>query len=307
MSYTDFIQSFQVEGEGNREDKVALRGRMTRLGPELNKAFERQNYPAMVSKLLGETVAVSLILASSLKYEGVFVLQTKGDGPISMLMADVTSEGSFRSYAIFDQEKLDAVLAKNEAPSLLQLLGAGYLAFSVDQGPDTERYQGITELTGASIADCAHQYFQKSEQLKTAMVVMAEASGQVAGALMIQQLPSDGTPAADAASEEVEEDWLRAVTLMSSVKANELLDDDLASEDLLYRLFHEDGVRVFDVEPVINKCRCSEDKVRQTLVAFSAEEVDSLYENDKISVVCEFCKIGYYYSREDMATLRAKA
>ena len=296
----DFIQSFQIEGQKNG---TALRGRLTRLGPTLKKALSGHDYPPIVSRLLSETVVVALILANSLKYEGVFILQTKGDGPIKTLMADVTSAGSFRCYASFDEDQLKGVLAEEEEPSLMRLLGAGYLAFSVDQGPDTERYQGLTELVGSSLADCAHQYFQQSDQLNTAMVVLSEASGQVAGALMIQQLPSETGQVTD--PEELEEDWRRAVALMSSVKPRELLDDDLPSTDLLYRLFHEDGVRLFDINEIRNECRCSETKVRQTLVSFSDEELGDLYENDKISVVCEFCKTGYYFSREDMVTLRS--
>ena len=302
--YTDFIQPFQVEGQ---ENGIALRGRMVRLGPALCQALAGHNYPPVVSRLLGETVAVALTLASSLKYQGVFILQTKSDGPIKTLMADVTSTGGFRCYAIFDEEQLSEVMAQNpeHEPSLMRLLGAGYLAFSVDQGQDMERYQGLTELAGTSLADCAHQYFQQSEQLNTAMVVLAEEQGQVSGTLMIQQLPPEGGLANDASDSE--EDWRRAVTLMSSVTARELLDDGLPAADLLFRLFHEDGVRLYDSSVVRNECRCSEIKVRQTLVSFSIEEVEDLYENNTISVVCEFCKTGYHYNREDMASLREMA
>ena len=298
-AHTDFIQPFQVEGQ---ENGVALRGRMVRLGPSLNQALAGHDYPSVVSRLLGETVAVALILASSLKYEGVFILQTKSDGPISTLMADVTSAGDFRCYAIFDEQKLSEIMAQEGEPTLMRLLGVGYLAFSVDQGQDTERYQGLTELAGTSLADCAHQYFQQSEQLSTAMVAMAEEQGQVSGALMIQQLPNESGVVKD--DEISEEDWRRAVALMSSVSPRELLDDDLPAADLLFRLFHEDGVRLYDASPVQNKCRCSESKVRQTLASFSSEEMEGLYEYNKISVVCEFCKTGYHYSREDMASLR---
>lgn len=296
--YTDSLEVFQIEGQSFGAD---LRGRMVRIGPALKQALEGHNYPPVVARLLGETVAVSLMLASSLKYDGVFVLQTKSEGPIKTLMADVTSAGDFRCYANFDQEQLDAVLEGEEEPTLMRLLGPGYLAFSVDQGPDTERYQGLTELTGTSLADCAHQYFSQSDQLKTAMVVMAEERGQIAGALMIQQLPHDAKHHDE--QESVEEDWHRAIALMSSVTARELLDDGLPPAELLYRLFNQDGVRMFESRTLCNKCRCSQAKVSGALISFSEEEREGLFEDDKISVVCEFCQTGYSFSRDDVAKL----
>jgi molecular chaperone Hsp33 len=294
-AHSDFIQSFQVEGHGNGP---ALRGRMVRAGSALCQALGRHDYPPVVSRLLAETVVLSLILSSTLKYQGVFTLQTKSDGPIKTLMADVTRNGVFRCYASFDEGKLDAVLANDEAPSLMRLLGPGYLSFNVDQGPNMEPYQGLTELTGGTLVDCAHHYFQQSEQLRTAVVALAEDRGQLAGALLIQQLPLEDNRFGD--DNDGDENWRRAVTLMSTVTARELLDDGFPAENLLFRLFHEDGVRLFDREPVSNQCRCSEAKIRQTLLSFAAKELEDLYEDDAIHVVCEFCKTQYNFSHEDM-------
>ncbi len=292
---TDYIQSFQVEGQGGG---AALRGRMVRVGPALCQALGRHDYPSVVFQLLAETVVLSLILSSTLKYQGVFTLQTKSEGPIKTLMADVTHNQGFRCYANVDEEKLAAVLKNDASPSLMGLLGPGYLSFNVDQGPDMEPYQGITELKGSTLVDCAHHYFQQSEQLRTAVVALAENRGQVAGALMIQQLPlNENLP--DLVSDS-EENWRRAVTLMSTVTARELLDEGLPAEDLLFRLFHEDGVRLFDRETISNVCRCSEAKIRQTLLSFDPQELEDLYENNSIEVVCEFCKTQYNFSHEDM-------
>ncbi len=290
-SYSDCVQHFQVEGPG-------LRGRMVRVGPELEKALLPHDHPLAVAKLLGETVAVALILSSSLKYEGIFTLQIKGDGPIATLMADVTSAGAFRCYASYDVEKLDALHASDNTPSLPRYLGAGHLAFTVDQGEDMERYQGITELTGASLTDCAHQYFQQSEQLQTAMIALADDDGRSAGALMVQQLPD--APGVD---HDDDEDWRRTVVLMSSVTSAELLDHALNPADLLYRLFHEDGVRLYDADGVRNECRCSDKKVSSTLRSFPRAEVEDLREDGVVRVTCEFCKTDYVFGDNELDAL----
>ncbi|MBT6827468.1 MAG: molecular chaperone Hsp33, partial [Rhodospirillales bacterium] len=261
-TFTDSVQHFQVEGPG-------LRGRMVRIGPALGQALDAHGYPDAVARLLGETVAVTVALASALKYDGVFTLQAIGDGAVQTLMADITSDGAFRCYARFDDDKLDEVLKNDADPSLPRLMGAGHLAFTVDQGADTERYQGITELTGSTLADCAHHYFRQSEQLQTAMVVMCDPDVRSAGAIMLQQLPEENERPVDLGEEvEESEEWRRAVILMSSLKSSELLDDTLPPSDLLFRLFHEDGVRLFDANHIRNQCRCSEQKVRGTLKSF---------------------------------------
>lgn len=281
----DLIQPFQVEGPG-------LRGRMVRVGPSLKYALAPHDYPAAVGELLGETVATALILASALKYDGIFTLQTTSDGPIGTLMADVTSDGAFRCYARYDTERLAAVGDAAAGVSLPHYLGAGHMAFTVDQGSDAERYQGITELTGASMADCAHTYFRQSEQLQTAMVISADVGVTTAGALMIQQLPEQKNAMDD---DDGDENWRRAVILMSSIKPEELLDGSLLPGDLLYRLFHEEGVRLFEQQPVRNECRCSSEKVERTLKSFPRTEIEDMREEGLVIVTCEFCKATYKF------------
>jgi len=288
----DIIQPFQIEGPG-------LRGRMVRVGPSLKKALDPHNYPTVVGALLGEAVATALILASSLKYEGIFTLQTTGNGPIGTLMADVTSDGAYRCYARYDADRVATVMQDNPDASLPHLLGAGHMAFTVDQGPSTERYQGVTELTGVSMTDCAHANFRQSEQLQTAMVILADADAAMAGALMVQQLPEQTGFMGD--GDEVD-DWRRTVILMSSVRRNELLDADLMPSELLFRLFHEDGVRLFDQQPVRNECRCSSRKVERTLQSFPRAEIEDMQEQGIVCVTCEFCKTDYNF---DTAALDA--
>ena len=172
-----------------------------------------------------------------------------------------------------------------------QLLGAGHLAFTVDQGPDTERYQGITALEGASLTDCANAYFRHSEQLATAMTLVSDPASHRAAALMLQRLPAGDSEAVD----RTEEDWRRGVILMSSATESELLDGNLRPAELLFRLFHEDGVRVFDPKTVHHGCRCSREKVARTLKSFPKAEIMDLADDGVVSVTCEFCKSDYRF------------
>ena len=160
MRGDDLIRPFQVEGAG-------VRGRLVRLGPTVDEIVRRHDYPPPIARLLSEGIALAAILAGALKYEGVFSLQAKGDGITRMLVVDCTSEGKIRGYAQFDAEELARLTAETAGQTLTvpRLMGGGYLAFTVDQGDDTERYQGIVPLEGATLAECAHKYFRDSEQV----------------------------------------------------------------------------------------------------------------------------------------------
>jgi molecular chaperone Hsp33 len=256
-------------------------------------------YPEPVATLLGEAIVVAVILAGALKYEGVFTLQTKGDGPVRLLVADVTSAGAVRGYAQYDA----ALLAKVTSPSVPRLLGAGHIAFTVDQGEHTDRYQGIVELQGATLAECAHHYFRQSEQLqagiKTAIGRDPESGAWRAGGIMLQRLPAAGL---DAFAREAQEDgWRRAMILMSSSTAGELLAPALSPRDLLFRLFHEDGVRVFDAHGLAAKCRCSRQRIERILRQLPAADNAEIVQDAEISVTCEFCNTRYAFARDEIA------
>jgi molecular chaperone Hsp33 len=250
------------------------------------------DYPPQVEAMLAEAMAMGAVLASGLKYDGIFTLQMQGDGPVGLVMVDVTSDGDMRGYARYDAGRLEAVGARPEAP-VPRFLGAGYMAFTVDQGPETERYQGITALEGATLSECAHAYFRQSEQVETAIRLCISGSdaggGRRAAALMLQRLPEKtGTDA------EAEEDWRRAVILMSSATPAELLEPALSANQILYRLFHEDGVRVYRRRDLRHRCRCSRAKVDRILRSFPAAEISKMAEADgAITVTCEFCKATY--------------
>jgi molecular chaperone Hsp33 len=225
-----------------------------------------------------------------------------------MLLADVTSDGDMRGYAQFDAERLAAVVAATEGPvgdSVPLLLGTGYLAFTVDQGPDTERYQGIVHLDGDHLADCAVHYFRQSEQIDAALKVAAGRieypggdSSWRAASLMVQRLPAEG-PAGPIDAD----GWNRTRILMSSVTDAELLDPDLSTERLLFRLFHEDGVRVYRTSPLQAVCRCSAERVETVLRAMDRDRLEELKIGGVIIVTCEFCGREYRYGDADLGRL----
>ena len=297
-SFDDHIQPFQIEAPG-------LRGRLVRLGPVVDSALAGHDYPAPVAAMLAEAMAMGAVLASGLKYDGIFTLQLQGDGPVRLMLVDITSGGDMRGYARFDADRL----ASSRVPEGLvpRLFGAAHMAFTVDQGPGTERYQGITSLEGATLGDCCHAYFRQSEQLQTAIRLCASEMSEPgkaprAAALMLQRLPLNNVLQA----EEAEDDWRRAVIMMSSATPSELLEPSLSSADLLFRLFHEDGVRIYRQRPLRHNCRCSREKVERTLRAFPLAELETMVENGVVRVTCEFCKTDYVFDEPALNALGAR-
>lgn len=288
-SAADMVQPFQIERSG-------LRGRMVRLGPALDRILAQHDYPEAVSVLLAETAALGVLLASALKYDGVFTLQASGDGPVSILVADVTTDGALRAYAKFDAE------AVPKQGALGDLIGKGHLAFTVDQGDFTDRYQGIVALTGDTLAECVQHYFRQSEQIDAGIALAVQRTGGSwrAGGLSIQRLPDveRQVPASDR-----EDDWRRAMILMNSATDAELLDPALAPNALLYRLFHEDGVRVYDPVPIRAACRCARERVERVLAALPRDEVTDLKEDGAVRVTCEFCNTEYKFDDAALALL----
>jgi molecular chaperone Hsp33 len=288
----DFVLPFHLEG-------AAVSGRLVRLGPAADAILSRHDYPAPIAALLGETLALSVGLAGALKYDGVFTLQTKGNGPVSFLVADVTSDGNLRGYAQFDPERVPAdAPVRPEGQSVPTWLGAGHLAFTVDQGSNTERYQGIVALEGSTLAECVHHYFRQSEQVETAIKVAVDhKDGWRAAALLLQRLPVAG-----GAKEVADDRWLEALSLMATVTSAELADFALAPNDLLFRLFHEKGVRVYPRKgkELRDLCRCSEDRVVTMLRSFPRAEIESLKKDGAVEVVCEFCRREYRFDERGL-------
>ncbi len=280
----DAIRPFRIEG-------LPVRGRLVHLDRTASEILAKHNYPEPVSGLLAEALALSALLGGALKYDGVFSLETRGDGPVRFIVADMTSEGAMRGFAQHDPDRLLRLPEGGRGGSLPRLFGAGYLAFTVDQGPETERYQGIVDLEGETLADCAHAYFRRSEQIPTGIKLAAGQAGpewRVAG-LMIQWLPREGGTAPHPAAEADAEAWRRVMALMGSVKPGEMLDPALSAESLLYRLFHEDGVWLYRAHPVAFGCRCSRARAANMLSRLPREELAELAVAGRLEVTCQFC------------------
>jgi molecular chaperone Hsp33 len=307
-----------------------LRGRAVRLGPALDQILGAHDYPLPVAKLLGEAIALTVLLGSSLKFEGRFILQTQTDGPVRMLVVDFISPCRVRACARFDRAQVETAIAARAA-SAGELLGQGHLAMTIDQGADMSRYQGLVALTGGGLEDAAHEYFLRSEQIPTRVrLAVAEefsaasaSSGAAAsgprhrwraGGMLLQFLPKSpermrvadldpGDAPAGTTPHEVAEDdaWREGRALIETVEDIELIDPDLSSEQLLYRLFHEQGVRVFRATELEAKCSCSRENVASMLESFSQDDRDHMVENGVISVTCEFCSSHYVFGPGEVA------
>jgi molecular chaperone Hsp33 len=294
----DVVQPFQL-------DPFALRGRLVRLGPTVDRILAQHDYPEPVATLLGEAITLAVLLAGALKYDGVFTLQTKGDGPVRLLVADVKTDGAVRGYAQYDAQRLGEIVPNGDSPSVPQLLGAGYIAFTVDQGDDTERYQGIVEITGSTLAECAQHYFRQSEQLQAGLKVAVGRTGEEgtwrAGGLMLQRVPPEGGHVRIA--DDVEDTWRRVMVLMSSATSAELVAPDVPPRRLLWRLFHEEGVRVYQTHAVEARCRCSRERIASILRAFPPDEIDEMKKEAVTTVTCEFCNTRYEFAAQDLTRL----
>ena len=299
----NIIQPFQL-------DISALRGRVVRLGSVLNDILEPHDYPNPVAHLVAETVTLTMLLSSMLKYEGIFTLQAKGDGPVDLLVADITSDGDVRGCAHFDPERLEHAreqLAALKAPEsarnhLAQYLGKGYIAFTVDQGSNTERYQGVVELKGSALIDCVQHYFQQSEQIDAGIkMAIGQREGQWrGGGIMLQRMPEDDGYSETSKGNMDEDDWRRTMILLESCTDDEFLDSELHSNVLLTRLFHEEEVRVFKPLTIQQKCRCSEDRVLNMLKLMPSDDLDYMEDEDgNISMRCEFCSTSYGFPKSE--------
>jgi molecular chaperone Hsp33 len=302
------------------------RGRVVRLSDALDAILTRHNYPAPVARLLGEAVVLAALIGSSLKFEGKFILQTQTDGPVNLIVVDLDAPDGLRGYARFDADAVQkAIAAGRTAPG--QLLGNGHLAMTVDQGPHTERYQGIVALEGGSLEDVAHAYFRQSEQVPTIVrlaVAQLSRKGERhphwrAGGMLVQYLPPHGArtmpdlpgdgdysnPATADTSFAESDKWVETRALLGTLADDELADPELSGERLLFRLFHETGVRVFEPLALEERCTCSAERIEAMLRDnFSAEERDDMAVNGEIEVVCEFCSADYHFSPHDFDETR---
>lgn len=277
-----------------------VRGRLIRLGPLADALLTRHENPAPVRRLLGQALALSAGLASALKFRGSFSLQAKGDGPVSMLLADCTDGGALRGYARSDVERLARLRLDTPEPGADALLGGGYLAFTVDQGPDQQRHQGIVTIEGATLADMALHYFATSEQLRCSLHLACEetAAGWRASALILEKIAGAGGIDPEMSDEAQEESWRTATILAGTVTDAELLDDSLPPERLLYRLFHTEGVAADRARALSYGCRCSRARLADILEGFPEDDLDHMAVEGDIVMTCEFCNFDFRFARD---------
>ncbi len=309
-----------------RLEQTEASGRVVRLGPLVDDILTRHAYPDKVSEILGQALLLVAMFGSMIKdrqsttqvkqpnRKERFILQTQTDGPVSLIVADYVHPGHLRGYARFDESRFADL-------DINRLLGKGHLAMTIDRGDDTDRYQGIVALEGegenAGLAGAANQYFAQSEQLPTyihlAMARHFDATAKKeegdldgwhwrGGALMVQKLTSVGghkTDGQQSSGIRDEDSWNRTRILAHSLKDHELLDPLLSSQELLYRLYHEDGVRVFECMKLQAACSCSSKGAERMLKGITKNERKDIIKDDgKVHITCEFCNRHYEVTPE---------
>ncbi|MBT5518104.1 MAG: Hsp33 family molecular chaperone [Rhodobiaceae bacterium] len=300
----DYVLPFRLEGHN-------INGRVVQLNDLATQVITRHDYPEAVNRLLGEALVLVSMLGTMLKFDGRFILQLHGKGAISTLMVDYAPHndgvGEMRGFAQFDEAAVHQAL--KEESSLIGLLGAGsHMAFTVDQGADMERYQGIVPLAGETLAEAALEYFQRSEQIGTAVRLAAAPlllpGGKVewcAGGIVVQQtaatggidLPPEGDPDYE------DEEWNRLQILLETTQDTELLDADIDPQTLAFRLFQEEGVRVFDRRPLRFACPCSRARVQNMLQGLPDDDQKEMQAQETIEINCDFCNEQYVFRPEE--------
>jgi len=291
------------------EHVALIRGRVARVGDPVTSILARHAYPAPIASLQAEALALTACLASTLKFEGIFTMQAKGDGLVKTLFADVTADGAMRGYTAFDPEAPSLMgdeIAGQVPANVARLMGAGYIAFTVDETKTGGRYQGIVDLTGDTLSDAATAWFANSEQLDTIVIA---AAGQQDGrwqatAMLLQRIAAEGGDAATREDRDLSDDaWHTARTLMESLRRDELIDPALGSDALIFRLFNAMEPHVAPGQAVRDQCRCSPERVENMLAQLDPAEADDLAgDDDHIEITCEFCKTGRRFHRDAVGT-----
>lgn len=271
--------------------EINLRGRLSRLEHVNEVVLKQHDYPENLEQILSELLAASAVLSGLLKYEGVFTLQTKTSGAVKMVVIDITHRGEMRGYAQFNTQAVE------NKKGFQSLMGEGYLAFTVDQGLKVDRYQGIVTLNQQTLSDALEHYFDQSEQLKTRILIMSEQNQEniwKSSALLLQQMPTH---------EMSDDAWAYVDAILGTLNPKEFLDFEMPYERLLTNLFHEGGISLFPPLTLIEKCRCSEERIKSFLQTLTEDELETLLENRQLKMTCEFCNHNYIFDRKDLMTV----
>ena len=294
----DLAVPFQIEDQ-------PVRGRLVRLGAAVDEVINRHDYPEAVANLLGEACALAALVGASLKFEGRLILQAQGDGPVAYVVADYDTTGALRGYCRYDAARVAEASNGFARPGAKTLIGDGVFIMTIDQGPSGERYQGVTPIQGETLALSAEHYFAQSEQTPTKVRM---AVGQVqttgaptwrAGGLILQNIAGDETRGS------TEDAWETAQAYIATLGEDELIDPTITPERLLYRLFHETGVRMFTPQPLRAFCRCSQRRIEGVLKSFPpAERAEMIEPDGVIRVTCEYCSRTYDIEPEAVGAAR---
>jgi len=288
----DFVLPFQLVESG-------LRGRLVKLDTAIDAILRRHDYLEAASDVLGQAIALTAALSATLKFEGKFTLQVQGEGAMRILVADVDMGGHLRGYVGFNADK---VAGLPTSPSVARMFGGGYLAFTVERDGGEGRYQGIVALEGETLADSVHHYFRQSEQIPTGLRLACERGEDGCwrgAALLVQRVPETGGEVVSGGSVdasrpppetwEEDEGYMRAMALLATATSEEMLAQSDTPEDLLFKLFHEDGVRIFEPSAISGDCECPPNKFHDLLARLPRSEVEDCKVDGVIDVTCEFC------------------
>ncbi len=285
----------------------AFYGRMVRLDEVINTILSKHQYTPVVSGILAESTALAALLSSTIKYDGLFTFQTQSNGPVSMVVVDVSSQGTIRASAKYDEARIERAKTlrktEDEHEETPHFLGGGYMAFTVDQGGPDKMYQGVVDIQGKTLAECAMRYFKQSEQIDTYIRLFLQAPTtpqdrwQAAG-ILLQKLPSYGGKLD--ADVDINAAWEEAIVFIDSLKNEEVFDASLSAADLLHRLFHANGLEVEAGQHYHFGCRCNRDKLQAVLSSMSAADIDAMTENGKITAECNFCGEKYSFEKGEL-------
>jgi len=268
-------------------DSCDARGQLVQLDKAWYQATARTEYPPAVKQILGEAFVAATLLAGTIKFDGKMTLQVRGDGPIHLLVVQVTNEGQVRGLARWKTEPESSELQSAFGPD-------ARMTITIEATRNAEPYQGIVPLEGENLATALQTYFRTSEQLPTTLY-LAVLDNAAAG-LLIQKLPVEERTYHDI------DGWQRAKALCETLTENELCGE--SAETLLHRLFHEERVRLFDAHPVVFHCSCTRERTDGMLLGLGKDEVDSIVEEQGcVEITCEFCDALYAYDPVDVAAL----
>jgi molecular chaperone Hsp33 len=290
----DFVLPFDLANAG-------LRGRLVRLDAVTTRALQAHPLPEAGGRVLAEAMVLGALLGSALKLEGRLSVQTKSEGPLSLVVTDYFAGGGLRGYARLDEARFAAGGSKSDFAALS---GSGALAITIEPKPGAQSYQGLVPLSPGGLAASAETYFSQSEQLPTMLKLAAGSihfadagSGWRAGGLMVQAVPEKVSGDVRAG-----DDWNRIALFLESLEAIELLDTDVSAEAVLWRLFHEDEVRVHPAQRLHFRCTCTAEKLASVLRSYPSAEIATLADDDGlIRARCEFCGTTYEFTAADLA------